>query len=140
MGNSSFSTLVPWIWAAGAVHLLLAAANIFLPGILDYRANLATMQPIFKQIFVVHSVYLVLILLIFSGVCFFFASDLAGASRLGRFLCAAMAFFWLLRVPLQLFYYDRELRRKRRVADIAYTLAVSFLALVFVVAVIGAAR
>jgi hypothetical protein len=132
---STFSdSLVPWIWAAGAIHLILVAANVFLPGILDYRGNLARMQPIIRQIFVVHSIYLVLILLIFSCACLFFATDLAGASGLGRFLCAVMAFFWMLRIPLQLFYYDPELRRQRRFADVAYTMAVAFLAIVFTTA------
>ncbi len=130
------NTLVPWIWLAGAVQLVLVAANIFLPGILDYRANLSQMKPIIRQIFVVHSIYLVLILLIFSGTCLLFAADLAGASGLGRFLCAAMALFWLLRVPLQFFYYDAELRRQRRFADVAYTMAVAFLAIVFTTAFI----
>ena len=140
MVNTYPSSLVPWIWAAGAIHLALAAANFLLPGILDYRGNLARMKPIIKQIFVVHSIYLVLILLIFSAACFFFAADLAGASALGRFLCAAMAFFWLLRVPLQLFYYDPELRRQRRAGDLAYTLAVSFLAVVFTVSALTGMR
>lgn len=134
------NSLSPWIWVAGLVHLILAAANFLLPGILDYRTNLGGMRPIFRQIFVVHSIYLVLILLIFGTVCILFPRDLAGASSLGKFLCAAMALFWLLRVPLQLFYYDRELRRQRRLGDVAYTVAVSFLAIVFTVAASGALR
>ena len=85
MLNSFGTSLVPWIWVAGAVQLILVVANVFLPGILDYRSNLARVQPVIRQIFVVHSIYLVLILLIFSRACLFFAADLAGASRIGRF-------------------------------------------------------
>jgi hypothetical protein len=119
------------ILAAGVVQLILAGANFFLPGILDYRSNLAVMKPILRHIFVTHSIYLVLVLLLFSGLCFLFTRELAGGSALGRFLSGFMALFWLIRIPLQLFYFDFALRRERRPADVAYTLAVSYLALAF---------
>lgn len=130
------SLLVPAIQAAGAVHLILAAANLVLPRKLEYRANLAKVPPIIRQIFVVHSVYIVLALLIFGGLCLFFARDLAGGSALGRYLSACLAGFWLLRLLLQWFYYDPEVRRRHRLGDVSYGAAVAFLAAVFTVAVL----
>lgn len=126
--------LIPALWMAGGVHLIIAASNFVLPRKLNYRENLSCLSPIVRQIFIVHSIYIFIVLLLFAGLCLFFAPELAGGSRLGRFLSAAMAAFWLLRIPLQLFFYDGELRRENRALDVAYTLAVSSLAIVFTVA------
>src|SRR5712692_2461885 len=105
----AMQTLIPLLWVAGGIHLGIGVANFALPRRLRYRENLSKVSPIIRQIFVVHSLYIVVVVLLFAALCLFFAPDLAGASRLGRFLSAAMAVFWLLRIPLQLFYYDGEL-------------------------------
>lgn len=136
--NISRDVLLDGIQLAGVVQLILVAANGVLPRLLDYKNNLPKLPPLMRQIYVVHSIYLVLVLLIFSGACLWFAPELAGGTPLGRFLCAAMAAFWLLRIPLQLFYYDRDERRRRRLADVAYTLAVTYLALVLSVSALSA--
>jgi len=132
--------LVPFLWAAGVVHIVIAAVNPALPRRLHSREHLAEVPPIIRQIFVVHWIYIVVVLLIFAALCLFFAPDLAGASRLGRFLSGAMAVFWLLRIPLQLFYYDPELRRQNRMLDVTYIAAISGLAGVFVMAASGLIR
>lgn len=49
---------------------------------------------------------------------------------LGRFLSAFLAIFWLLRVPIQLFYYPTDIRRQNRLADVVFTVAFVFLAVV----------
>jgi len=123
------------IQIAGIVHWVLAAANLFLPGTLQYRENLARVPAIIRQIFVVHSVYIVMVLLLFGGLCLGFAPELAGGSALGRYLPACLAGFWLLRLPLQWFYFDREVRRRHRLGDVTYTAAAVFLAGLFMLAV-----
>jgi hypothetical protein len=67
----------------------------------------------------------------FSALCFGFAHDLAGASALGRFLSAFLAVFWLLRILLQHFYYDREVRRAHRPLDVLYTVSLLILTGIF---------
>ena len=130
-------TMVPYIWAAGVVHMLIASANFFAPKKLQYRENLSKVSTIVRQIFVVHSIYIVLVLLLFSGLCFFFAPDLAGASRLGKFLSGFMAVFWLLRTCFQVFYYDPQLKRQNRFFDVGFTSSFLYLGLVFVLAAVG---
>ena len=132
--------MVPFLWTAGAVHLLIAVSNLWVPRILQYRENLAKVSPMVRQVFVVHSIYTVLVLLAFSALCFFFAPELAGNSPLGRFLSAFLAVFWLLRVVLQFAYYDREVRARFRWGDVAYTLAVSCLGIVFAVVALGVVK
>jgi hypothetical protein len=134
------NSLVPWIWAAGVVHLAIVAANFALLRRLQVRENAARLSPILRQVLYVHWLYIGIVLLIFAALCLLFAAELAGASPLGRFLSGAIAGFWLLRIPLQVFYYDRETRRKNRALDAMYLLALVFLAGVFAVAALGLVR
>jgi hypothetical protein len=53
---------------------------------------------------------------------------------MGRFLSAFMAAFWLLRIGLQVFYYDREIRRQNWTLDALYMVALVVLVAVFGVA------
>jgi hypothetical protein len=126
--------LVTWLWVAGAIQTAIVLANAVLPAKLNVHKGMASVPRFLRQVFVVHWIYIVLTVSLFSLVCFFFAHDLAGGSRLGRFLCIAMGVFWGLRLPLQLFYYDAELRRRNRLLDMAYVLA-----LVALIAIFGAA-
>jgi hypothetical protein len=120
--------LLQFLWLAGLVQVAIVSANVFLPAKLKYRENLSRVSPIIRQIFVVHSTYIVGVVLLFAALTFGFAGDLASGHGLGRFLAAAIAFFWLFRAPVQLLYYDATLRRENRWGDIAFTAAALFLA------------
>ena len=128
---------VPWIWAAGGLQLLIASANFALPKKLAYRENLSRVSPIVRQVFIVHSVYIVLVLVAFALLCFLFAPELAGASTLGRFLSGSLAVFWLLRAVIQIFYYDPEVKAKNPGAHVAFALAVTFLGGLFLIVALG---
>ncbi len=129
--------LISLIQAAGLIQLAIAAGNIWVPGKVNARENLARVSPMTRSIFIVHWVYIVLVLVIFGLLCVFFAPELASGSALARFLCGAMGVFWLARVFIQFFYYDAALRRQHRAADISFLLAVLFLGSVFAVAALG---
>jgi hypothetical protein len=119
------------IWIAGAIHAGIVLANMPLPGKLRVRERLASVPPFLRQIFYVHWVYIVLVVALFSALCFGFARDLAGGSALGRFLSAFLGGFWLLRILLQCFYYDTEVRRANRALDALYLLALVLLCGIF---------
>jgi hypothetical protein len=120
--------LIAALWIAALVQLAIALANFVLPGKLQYRQNLARLAPIVRQIFVVHSGYIVGIVMLFAALTFGFASELASGRGLGRFLAASVSLFWFCRIPLQLFYYDPVLRRANRAGDLAITVALAFVA------------
>jgi hypothetical protein len=129
--------LTPWIWGAGAVQMVIAAANIFIPKKLSYAENLAKVTPIVRQVFIIHSVYIVWVLVVFALICLLYAAELASGTGLGRFMSAWMALFWGARVFIQRFYYDAAAKRLNRAADIGFTLAFAYLAIVFTLAAIG---
>ncbi|MGA7908378.1 MAG: hypothetical protein WCA16_13300 [Candidatus Sulfotelmatobacter sp.] len=122
------------IWGAGVVHVGIVLANISLPWRLRVRERLAGVPRFLRQVFYVHWVYIVIVLGLFATLCFGFAPELAGASGLGRFLSGFIAGFWLLRIVLQVVYYDPEMRRENRTLDTLYLVALGAL-----VAVLGLA-
>jgi hypothetical protein len=124
-------SILVFLWLAGFVQIAIASANLFIPKKLNYRENLARVAPIIRQIFVVHSVYIVGVVLLFAAVTLGFAAELASGRGLGRFLAAAMAIFWLCRAPVQLLYYDASLRRTNRAGDVAFTFAALFLTITY---------
>lgn len=125
------------VWAAGTLHLGIMAANIPLPARLRTRERLAGVPRFVRQIFYVHWIYIVIVLGLFAALCFGFAPELVGASMLGRFLSGFMAGFWLLRIVLQVFYYDREIRRENRALDAMYLGALAVLVVIFGVATLS---
>jgi len=129
--------LIPFLWAAGGVQLLIASVNFFLPKELDYRGNLARLTPIVREVFVVQTAYIVLILVAFAGLCFGFASELAGGSPLGRALSAFLAIFWGLRFFIQLLYYEASLKRQHPVLNVTFLTAFVYLTGVFGAAAAG---
>jgi hypothetical protein len=122
---------------AALPQLLIALANFFAPTLFAYRDNLARVSPIVRQIFIVHGVYIVLIVLGAAALCFAFPHELAGESSLGRSLSAFLALFWGLRIAIHLGYYDRALRRAHRVADRLFLAALTYLTAVFTVAALN---
>jgi UDP-N-acetylmuramyl pentapeptide phosphotransferase/UDP-N-acetylglucosamine-1-phosphate transferase len=123
--------LSAWIQVAGAVQLAIGLANLPLASRLQYRKNLTGASAIVREVFYVHAVYIVLVVLGFAALSLLFADDLVSGRPLGRFLSAFLAVFWLLRVPIQLFYYPIEIRRQNRLADVIFIVAFAFLAIVF---------
>jgi hypothetical protein len=124
-------SILLFLWLAGFVQVAIATANLFIPKKLNYQENLSRVAPIIRQIFVVHSIYIVGVVLLFAVITFGFAAELASGRGLGRFLAAAMALFWLFRAPVQLLYYDASLRRSNRLGDAAFTSAALFLTITY---------
>jgi hypothetical protein len=129
------ATWMIWsIWAAGFVHAGIVAANIPLPGRLQVRKHLTGIPKFIRQIFYVHWVYIVIVVGLFAALCFAFAPELAGQTSLGRFLSGFIAAFWLLRIALQVFYYDPEARKENRGLDLLYIGSLLLIVLVFGIA------
>lgn len=129
--------IVPFLWAAGLLHLLIAASNFVAARMLDYRGNLARVSPIVREIFWVQNLYIEIVLAAFAALCFGAAEDLAGRSALGVAFSLFLAFFWGLRLLLQVFFYDAASRREHRGIDVAFLLAQTYLTGTFVVAAWG---
>ena len=120
--------LLKCLWIAGMIQMAIFFANFYLPFKLQYRKNISPMAPFFRQVFVTHAGYVAGVVLLFSIITFVFAPELVSGHGLGRFLATTICIFWFCRIPLQLFYYDKTIRRANRVGDVVMTLALIFLA------------
>jgi hypothetical protein len=125
------NALLLLLWLAGFVQIAIASANFFLPRKLKYQESLGRVAPIIRQVFVVHSVYIVGVLLLFAALTLGFAPEMASGHGLGRFLAAGIVVFWLFRAPVQLLYYDASLRRTNWLGDVAFTAAAIFLTVAY---------
>jgi len=126
--------LIQLLWIAGIAQLSDVLANVLIPAKIGSRENLARVTPIFRQIFWSHWFFIALVLLLFSILSFLFAPFLAGGTSAGRFLSGSLCVFWLLRTLTQLFWFDRDFRRRYRSADIAFILSSALLAAIFAIA------
>ena len=123
-----------FIHVAGALHLVVASANLFAFAKFRYLDHLRNVPLVLRQVFLVQNAYIMLVQVGFALMCFFFADDLTSGMGLGRAMAGFLAVFWGSRVLLQLFYYDRETRRANRFFDVLFLLADGYLAAVFALA------
>lgn len=129
--------IVPYIWSAGGLQLLVAISNLFAAKMFRYRESLRTLPPHVAKVFVVQNVFIMFTVVGMAGLCFVFAEELVEGSPLGRSLSGFLSVFWCGRMTFQMFFYDRELRRQHRAFDVLFLLAFAYLVVVFA---IGALR
>jgi hypothetical protein len=123
-----------FIIAAGALHLVVASANLFAFRKFHYLEYLRGLPTVLRQVFLVQNAYIMLVQTACALLCFRFAAELTSGHGLGQALAIFLAVFWGSRVLLQLFYYDRKLRRDNRVYDVLFLLADGYLAAAFALA------
>jgi len=123
-----------FILVAGALHLIVASANVFAFGKFRYLEHLRNVPLVMRQVFLVQNAYIMLVQVGFALLCFFFAAELTSGRPLAVAIAGFLAVFWGSRVLLQLFYYDRELRRTNRLFDVLFLLGDGYLAVVFALA------
>jgi hypothetical protein len=119
---------------AGVLLLLLAAMHPLLPKQLGWKDDLAKLQLLNRQIFLVHVGFIVLILVLFGVLALFFAEDLMAPSRLAAAVLAGLTIFWGLRFFTQQLIYDRSLwlgHRRHTAVHILASLLWTYLTVVF---------
>ena len=124
---------------AGLAHLALIPVNCIAPRKLRYAESLAGATPVVRNIFYVHAGYIVFVLAGLGALCLGAAEFLGSGAPLARWTCGYLAAFWGIRVLVQLFYYDKDERRRNRVFDLAFLALFASLALVFAAAAAGGA-
>ncbi len=116
---------------AGALQIALAAAHLPFPQWFNWRAELARLSLLNRQIFIVHTLFIVLILILFGALSLSAPAALLEPAQLAPFVCAGLAVFWLARLCAQLLVYDRRLwigHRGRTAIHFAVTLLWIYLA------------
>jgi hypothetical protein len=125
---------------AGALQLVVAAANIPLSWLLHFGREHSRLTPIVRQIHQVHHVYLGVLLVVFAAISMTFPEELAAGGGLGRFISAVLALFWGVRLAVQRLYYDREFLHRHRRGDVAFSAIFAVLFGIYAAAAAGVLR
>lgn len=130
-------TLLTHLRVVGVIMALLVVVNLFVPGRLRWREELARVSLVNRQIFQVHTIFIVLILAMFAVLLLTAADALLEPTRLSRLVLGGLTIFWGLRMLTQWFYYSPVVWRGDRFNTAMHGLF--SVAWVYVTAVLGAA-
>ncbi|RYU91709.1 hypothetical protein EWM62_07160 [Mucilaginibacter terrigena] len=96
------------IQIAGLAQIVLVFGSLAVPRILNWSAELAKLQPLIKQMFWTYAAYILVINLCFGLVSLLAYKDLLNGSLLATLVTAFIAVYWISRVLIQFFYFDRK--------------------------------
>ena len=122
---------------AGILQLALSLAHIGFARRFEWSEELKRVSLLTRQIFWVHTGFLMLVLAGFGGISFFCADDLLARSTLSRAVLGGLSVFWVARLYCQFFVYRSELWRGNNlhtVAHILFALLWTFLTTVYATA------
>ena len=130
-------TLLTHLRVVGLIMAVLVVVNLFVPGRLRWREELARVSLVNRQIFQVHTVFIVLILAMFAVLLLTSADALLEPTRLSRLVLGGLTIFWGVRMLTQWFYYSPAIWRGDRFNTAMH--GIFSVAWVYVTAVFGAA-
>jgi hypothetical protein len=105
MMNSS--VMQQLVFAAGLLHFCQVPAMLIAPRMLQWKDDLARLQPINRRIAQVLGVAIVIVVLGLGAVVMLAADELVNSSRLAAGMTAFLAVFWLYRAIVQVLVYRR---------------------------------
>ena len=130
-------TLLAHLRFVGVIMAALVVVNLFVPGRLRWREELERVSLVNRQIFQVHTMFIVLILAMFAVLLLTSADALLEPTRLSRLILGGLTIFWGLRMLTQWFYYSPAIWRGDRFNTAMH--GIFSVAWVYVTGVLGAA-
>jgi len=94
-------SLTTAIFLMGFAQLAVLVASALVPLQLNWKAQLATLPPLVRQLFWVYGGYIVLSIVCLGTICLTQAPEIAAGSGLARAYCSYGAAFWGIRLLLQ---------------------------------------
>lgn len=112
--------LVVHLRTGGVAIAALVVVNLFVPARLHWREEMSRLSLVNRQIFQVHSVFLVLTLALLSMLLLTCARALVEPTQLSRAVLIGLTIFWGLRMVMQWCFYSSELWRGHRFNTIVH--------------------
>ena len=107
-------TLLLHLRVVGVLLAVLVVVHAFVPGRLRWSDELPRLSLVNRQIFEVHTLFIVLVLALSSTLLLTSSDALLVPSRLSRALLLGLTLFWGLRMLVQWFYYSPAVWRGNR--------------------------
>jgi hypothetical protein len=120
----------------GVVMACLVIINVGVPRRFHWTEEMARLSLLNRQIFQAHSIFLVLVLAMFSALLLTSASSLLEPTRLSRAVLFGLTIFWGLRMLMQWFFYSPQVWRGHRFNTVMH--CVFSVTWIYVTAVFGA--
>jgi hypothetical protein len=107
-------TLVTHLRFIGVLMAALVVVNFFVPGRFHWREEMARLSLVNRQIFQVHTIFIMLTIAMFSVLLLTSAETLLEPTRLGRMVLGGLTIFWGVRMLIQWFFYSPAIWRGNR--------------------------
>ena len=104
----------------GVLHFGILLASATVPRVLDWKASLATLDGLSRQLIWVHGAFVVLVIVAFGVLSIVFAADLASGTPLARAVCLFIGLFWTARLAIQFFVFDARPYLKSPLLAVGY--------------------
>jgi hypothetical protein len=98
----------------------LVVLNLFVPRRFHWREEMARLSLINRQIFQAHSIFLILVVGLFSALLLTCGEALLEPTRLARAVLVGLLLFWGLRMLMQWFFYSPEVWRGNRLHTVMH--------------------
>jgi hypothetical protein len=137
-GNSSMEffqhNIKELIRVAGIAQIVLVIGSLAIPKILNWRPELAKVQPLIKQMFWTYAAYILVINLSFGLLSVLDFQELTNGSNLAMLITGFIALYWISRVLIQFFYFDRTnfpAGKWNKLAEVLLVMLFIFLSIVY---------
>jgi len=119
---------------AGLAQIALVVGSLIIPGILNWKTELEKVQTLIKQMFWTYAAYILVINLCFGLLSIFAVAELLNKSLMSLLVCGFIAMYWISRILIQFFYFDKTsfpTGRWHRFAEILLIILFVFLSIVY---------
>ncbi|MEM7166818.1 MAG: hypothetical protein AAF581_15245 [Planctomycetota bacterium] len=117
------ATLTTWVFVAGVSQFAIITASLGVPSVLNWKAELAQLRPLNRQIFTTYAGYILGTNLAFALLSTFDPGLLVEQSPLAGWVSGFIALYWGVRLLLQFAYYrgDRPTGAQYVVAEFVFS-------------------
>lgn len=119
---------------AGLAQVVLVGGSLAIPRVLNWRNELAKVQPLIKQMFWTYAAYILVINLCFGLLSLLDYKELLNGSTLALLITGFIAVYWISRVLIQFFYFDRTnfpAGKWNRLAELLLVVLFIFLSMIY---------
>jgi hypothetical protein len=95
------------LYFAGLAQITLAMGSLAIPPVLNWRTELAKVQPLIKQMFWTYAGYIFVINLSFGLLSLFYFKQLTNGTTLAMLVTGFIALYWVSRILVQFLYFNR---------------------------------
>lgn len=99
--------LASLIFICGILHLALGIGSSIIPKVLNWNSELEKVKPLIRKMFWTYAAYILVINLCFGLVSIWGTEELINHSFLAKCVTLFVSVYWLTRIGIQFFYFDK---------------------------------